>query len=216
MKDYESEASSAASEDSTSDSNEPVTPSNGNANETNGDAVSSVNTGPPLPAITTSRASDSPTHPSISSAEDSPVRTSASQAAEQDSMVAGPASSTNSPASQMSLYDPADGGYSRTFPDYFPATTDAISPSYSRRWPKAGFTTSPGECWTVDISESPNDAAESSSLHDVLEADVPGKYYLSPKAARGIMRRSKKRGRTLPAHLAEALAIVAGHQTTNE
>jgi hypothetical protein len=43
-------------------------------------------------------------------------------------------------------------------------------------------------------------------LSDVLEtSDVPDRFYLSPKACAGILRRAAKRGKTLPAMLATAL-----------
>ena len=69
---------------------------------------------------------------------------------------------------------------------------------------------SPGECWTLNASESPNGAVES-SLSDILEP--PGehllKYSLSPRAAAGILRRSEKRGRALPDALRMALESLA-------
>ena len=99
----------------------------------------------------------------------------------------------------------ADGSSLRTYPDYFPPTVAEISPSYSRRWPSSGFTTSPGECWTADTSECPSDGAASSSLPDVLEADVHPRFYLSPRAAAGILRRAEKRGKALPEALFTAL-----------
>lgn len=68
--------------------------------------------------------------------------------------------------------------------------------------------TSPGECWTADTSEYPNEGAVSSSLADVLEGAVAAKYYLSPKAAAGILRRASRRGRALPHHLEAALMAV--------
>jgi hypothetical protein len=42
-------------------------------------------------------------------------------------------------------------------------------------------------------------------LSDILEAGVPLKYFLSAKAAAGILRRADKRGKTLPYPLIEAL-----------
>lgn len=48
------------------------------------------------------------------------------------------------------------------------------------------------------------------TLSDVLESSqVPEKYYLSPKACRGILRRAEKRGRALPPSLQTALERVA-------
>jgi hypothetical protein len=154
--------------------------------------------------------------PSICSVEVSPAKTSQSPDAAPDSPEANDRpSSSSSPAVQTSLFQPEGGSSSRTYPDYFPAKTDEILPSYSRRWPSSGFTTSPGECWTADTSESPNAGAGSSSLADVLQDDVPSKYFLSPRAAAGILRRVEKRGRALPSHLLAALEAVARTTTTD-
>lgn len=51
------------------------------------------------------------------------------------------------------------------------------------------------------------------TLSDVLEANVPRKFFLSAKAAAGILWRAEKRGKALPPHLAAALEAVVGHQT---
>ena len=60
-----------------------------------------------------------------------------------------------------------------------------------------------------NISDWPNDASVS-SLSDVLStAPIPEKYFLSPEACAGILRRAAKRRRTLPAPLKEALVAVA-------
>jgi hypothetical protein len=58
--------------------------------------------------------------------------------------------------------------------------------------------------------ESPSDAVES-SLSDILEptGDHLRKYFLSPKACAGILRRAAKRGRKLPEMLEQALMSVA-------
>ena len=47
------------------------------------------------------------------------------------------------------------------------------------------------------------------SLSEILESETSEKYYLSPKACRGILRRAAKRGKELPPHLAAALKAVA-------
>lgn len=52
---------------------------------------------------------------------------------------------------------------------------------------------------------------------NILEMDVPQKYYLSAKAARGILRRAEKRGKELPKLLEHSLRILAelpGQQET--
>jgi hypothetical protein len=67
-----------------------------------------------------------------------------------------------------------------------------------------------GEFWMLSGSESPSGAA-ACSLPDVLETGPHlSRYYLSPKAAAGILRRAAKRGQTLPPALAAALETLAG------
>lgn len=55
-------------------------------------------------------------------------------------------------------------------------------------------------------------AAVVCSLSAVLETDAPRKYYLSARAARGILRRAEKRGKALPEMLHRALLQVAERQ----
>lgn len=65
-----------------------------------------------------------------------------------------------------------------------------------------------GASSTLNIGESPNAAVES-SLSRILQpvTDVPEKYYLSPRACKGILRRAKKRGKKLPEGLRVALEL---------
>ena len=79
---------------------------------------------------------------------------------------------------------------------------------FSGNFANSGRWTSAGEFWTRNTSES-HSAADASSLSQILEADAPAKYSLSPKAAAGILRRAEKRGKQLPEHLQAALAMVA-------
>jgi hypothetical protein len=65
-----------------------------------------------------------------------------------------------------------------------------------------------GGCLTLAGTEWPNDAAVC-SLSQVLEDNVDPKYFLSPKACAGILRRAEKRGRELPSALSQALVQVA-------
>jgi hypothetical protein len=55
-----------------------------------------------------------------------------------------------------------------------------------------------------NISEFPNAVVES-TLSQILQAEVPEKYYLSPKACQGILRRAAARGKELPEMLRVAL-----------
>ena len=66
-----------------------------------------------------------------------------------------------------------------------------------------------GASSTPNISEWPNDA-DVCSLSQVLETgDIPQRFYLSPKACAGILRRAEKRGKELPEALKVALRQVA-------
>ena len=56
----------------------------------------------------------------------------------------------------------------------------------------------------LNTGECPSVARES-TLSQILEANVPEKYYLSAKACQGILRRAQTRGKTLPPMLKEAL-----------
>ena len=69
-----------------------------------------------------------------------------------------------------------------------------------------------GGYWTLNFGESPRDAEES-SLSQILEATVPERYYLSPKACGGIIRRAGNRGKKLPPILEAALLMQAQEPT---
>lgn len=77
-----------------------------------------------------------------------------------------------------------------------------------------------GPCWeydpvwlgppgTLNTSECPKGVV-GSSLSQILQAIVQLKYYLSRKACLGILKRSQKRGKPLPAQLKAALMAQAG------
>jgi hypothetical protein len=73
-------------------------------------------------------------------------------------------------------------------------------------WCNARGLKSHGGYWTHNIGEYPNEESES-SLSRILQPmeDVPEKYYLSPRACRGILRRAQERGKKLPEELRIAL-----------
>ena len=60
------------------------------------------------------------------------------------------------------------------------------------------------EFLTLNTGVSPNEEVES-TLSQILLAEVPEKYYLSPKACLGILRRASARGKELPEVLRKAL-----------
>lgn len=66
-----------------------------------------------------------------------------------------------------------------------------------------------GEHSMLNTGESPRDAVES-SLSEILEDSPHPKYYLSPKACRGILRRAQERGKPLPKRLEYALLAQSG------
>ena len=142
---------------------------------------------------------------STSSQRDFPVKTSVSPASAPDlqEIEAGYSGSlcefwnSNAPA-----------GFSlRMFPDFCLPTEAEISPSFCIPWTGSGMAWR-GEYLMLDTSNSPNNAVEC-GLSDILEDPVPSRFYLSPKAARGILRRAEKRGRTLPMPLERALRHLA-------
>ena len=61
-----------------------------------------------------------------------------------------------------------------------------------------------GESLTLNTGESPNEE-NVSTLSQILMENVPEKYYLSPRACRGILARVEKRGKKLPEVLEKAL-----------
>jgi hypothetical protein len=81
--------------------------------------------------------------------------------------------------------------------------------TFSGPWPTSGCLTAHGVYSIPGISECPSGGDASSSLRDVLLDRVPKRFFLSPRAAAGILRRAEKRGRTLPEALSAALSALA-------
>jgi hypothetical protein len=120
------------------------------------------------------------------------------------------------------------GLYGKTFPEFCPAPADAtlqqfwadsragilLSPGTDGETPESlkespTPTALPGQLLTLNTSEYRSGAAVS-SLSDILETGtVPQRYYLTPLACRGILRRAEKRGKELPTELRLALEAVA-------
>ena len=65
-----------------------------------------------------------------------------------------------------------------------------------------------GGASTLNTGVSPS-AGKESSLSQILQGEVPHKYYLSRTACLGILRRAKARGKELPPQLKRALEIQA-------
>ena len=78
--------------------------------------------------------------------------------------------------------------------------TDGLNRTYYWETDGAWLT----EFLTLNTGASPNEEA-GSTLSEILLAEVPEKYYLSPKACLGILRRASARGKELPEVLKKAL-----------
>ena len=88
------------------------------------------------------------------------------------------------------------------------ATEDETSPSYSRRWTNSGMV-SRGVCLTARTSESPSNVGASTLLPCIEAGEIPEKYFLSPNAATGILRRVDQMGRNLPQSFRRSLEMLA-------
>src|SRR3990167_1010707 len=104
------------------------------------------------------------------------------------------------------------GWLSRMSPVFYPASAGETLPSSFEGWLNSGMA-SPGGCLMLNTSEWPS-AAAVCSLSDILETDSRPRYFLSAKAARGILRRAEKRGRALPELLRRALTQAASTGVT--
>ena len=86
-------------------------------------------------------------------------------------------------------------------------TEDGTWEPSSGSWGSAGIG-GPTGCLTLSTSDHPSEGSVC-SLSDILEAHVPPKFFLSPKACHGILRRAARRGKALPDELRMALEVVA-------
>ena len=152
---------------------------------------------------------------STSSSEDSPVRTCRSQASVPASLVREAACGGR--CSESSVDAILVGFCGRMFPDFYLPTEEKPSWPSSARLPRAGIS-APGGCWTPSTSEWPNGEGECTacSLATVLEPSVPPRFYLSPKACMGIVRRAARRGKELPPNLEKVLRAVASELPTDD
>lgn len=90
-------------------------------------------------------------------------------------------------------------------------TEAETSKSLFERWPTSGMAWD-GVCLTAATSESPNLAKESMLLAAIETGKVQQRYFLSPNAAKGMLRRANRMGRPLFPPLRRALEILAEDQ----
>lgn len=172
------------------------------------------------PTLTVSKVPAVFWNPSISSPTGFPAKTCPSPDDEPDSTETAPVCSSKPPGSSRRCAMPAEDGTQlglslRTSQGSSQLTEALRWGASSTSWPTAGRWESNGLCWTRSTSGCPSvDGECSSSLGGILESAVEARYFLSAKAAQGILRRANKRGRQLPPLLQQALERVA--QTTTK
>lgn len=170
-----------------------------------------------LDSDSTAISEESPSFPPLtSSPEDSHVRTSASPANEPDWMASEVAFSLSSYEFWRSLG--LRGSYLRTSMRCYRALTALeaeTSVSCWPRWLSAGIA-SPGGFSTVAISDSPNDVRECSLSDIQLTGDVPRRFFLSQRAAAGILRRAEKRGVKIAEPIWSTLCSLAAGVTDSD
>ena len=106
------------------------------------------------------------------------------------------------------------GWSGRTCPACCHRAKDGTLEPSSEGWGNSGMG-GPTESWTLSTSDWPS-AASVCSLSQVLEAgNVPRRFYLTPRACAGILRRAEKRGKDLPTPLRLALTSVAAGLATS-
>src|SRR5262249_3687400 len=128
-----------------------------------------------------------PSQPPTSGSEGSPAKTSPWREMGIDLGLTG--SSLDSFTSFLDWLSNVCPGFvsSRTFGAFSLPTEGETSKSLFKPWPNSGIAWD-GVCLIVGTSESPSHASESSLLDAIEKGEVPQKYFLSPNAARGILR----------------------------
>ena len=150
----------------------------------------------------------------IYSVEDSHVKTSPLQEKELDLQANGQDFSMSLRELQMSQSGMEDSSLLKMYRASSHRMKVKTLESSAKRFTNSGLMISPGELLIANISESPSVVGEFLSLEDVLEDEVALKYFLSQKAAKGILNRAAKRGRKIPEFLYRALVMVAQTTTT--
>ena len=105
-----------------------------------------------------------------------------------------------------------DSLFGKTSQEHCLPTEALTSGLSSTKWLRQGHWNLSGQSWMLNSSESPSAEEESSCLlSSVLQTpqEVEAKFFLSPRACQGILRRAARRGKVLPPQLQEALQQVA-------
>lgn len=138
---------------------------------------------------------------------EAPARTSVSQDDEPDSPERVPACSSRRPELLVNAVQLLHFG--RTYPVPLVPTLAEISQWSSVSFANSGRVTSRGELLTLSTQECLNGVGASFLSRTLQSEPVPAKYFLSPTAAKGILRRAERRGKALPPRLEQALTELA-------
>ena len=135
-----------------------------------------------------------------------------------ESAAASPGSAAFSPSHSSPLWSDTDlpPSSSRTYRDSSPVMAGATWRGSSVRWQNSGMAWRTG-CSTLNTSECPapttgihpRSASDPDDVDGRVAPSAPQRFYLSARAAAGILRRATKRGRELPAALMTALSASA-------
>ncbi len=127
---------------------------------------------------------------------------SRAQGLEPGSKVKEQASSSHSSSSSKNTFPVS--WFLKTSQVYSIPTEEEILQSSYGKWPNSGILLD-GECLTANISESPSLVKECMLWQVVETGKIHSKYFLSPNAATGILRRVKSQKRKLFPPLETAL-----------
>lgn len=178
--------------------------------------------GPESPTSVTSRPSSPARGPQPRSGQAASLaKTSLTPASEQASTESDP----SSPSRSSTLWDSTSLPSSslRTSWDSSPVISPETwldsppkLPTGGMGWRGGYLIAATSECRSADDASSWS-VCESlaTTLTDVLQPTAPEQYFLSPHAARGILQRAGRRGRSLPPELDQALSSVANEEPTD-
>lgn len=138
--------------------------------------------------------------------EDHPAKASQSQDSARDSKTIDLALHSRI-SNALNRFSP-NGYCGKTYLGYCTVTTGKISEHSSQNLMNSGIVYR-GQFWTANGFPY-RKGGGACSLSDILEdGSIQQKYYLSPKACAGILRRARARGKKIPLALEQALETVA-------
>ena len=150
---------------------------------------------------------------SIFSSEEPPANRSRSQ--DSGKVLKTQEVTSHSPIAEYLIALNPNGASGKTFQASSVQVEDGILVPSSGRWANSGMG-SRTESWTLSTSEW-HSGGVASLLSDTLETgDLPRRFYLSPTACAGILRRAERRGKVLPPTLQAALLDTAKELAPSE